>query len=257
MEIENPEAAYVLGGLVLFHGAGRLLGFGGSRAWNHQVMWMGITAGSTLASALLFCRIMPWGYPDAAAIAEASRQDVAYHDYYRLYLTCSLLIHLYYAITSVLVDWCSTSCLGRSREGHWPGVWWTLTHLVILPLTMAAMIYEAAQTLRVPTLGRFVSLGLRYQIWLTKDSAISLGQAMVQDDDSSAENNNNHDDDDTRWWITFNRIALHIARVHSLFQLAQWWQACIFPAMGGQWHDLLWAFSWTGQFIRQQEHIGQ
>ena len=209
MEFFSKEAGWVLGGLVTFHLACRALGIGGSQPWGHQVIWTGLTFGCTAAWGLLFKDIMPWGYPDLVTQALVHGM---YDGYYRLYMTSLALFYTYYAVTSILVDW-----FPPASDTRWPGVWWTLTHLVILPCVTAAVILDHAMSLRRPVIGVFVSMWLRYQIWLAKDSAISLAVVVIDADTDDGQ----HEVTSSKSW-TMTWLVLQVLRVHSLAQLALW-----------------------------------
>jgi hypothetical protein len=238
------EGACLLGALLVFHGAVGLVGVGGSRPWSHLVIWTGMTFGVTAAWAVLFRDVMPWGYLGEVAGAAASSRDTAevYDTYYRLYLACLVLFHVYYAVSSVTVDWFSStaSSSGAADAGmttRWPGVWWTLTHLMVLPIVFCVMVLDHAMRLRVPVLAQFVSLALRYQIWLVKDSAISLWAAMASDGQPWLPPGEEAVERDAPATVplqltwTYTGFVIHVARIISLVRLVQWLLDCA-PFMG-------------------------
>jgi hypothetical protein len=242
MYLLTNEAGYVLGALLLFHATGRLMGFGGQRVWNHLVIWTGMTCGAAGAWAMLLRDILPWGYRDLTLAAKAYQP---YQNYFQLYLGSLIIFHGYYIVSSLIVDWFDLG--GKGTSTRWPGVWWTFTHIVVVPLVVCGMVLDHALNLRPVAVSVFVSILLRYQLWLAKDSAIQLLVAVSADQGDAVA----VDGEDTlpatiNSW-SYLWFVLHLARVHSLVQLSQWWMDCM-PLMGLQWALKVpwqWPVSWT------------
>lgn len=239
MSLTHWEAAWALGGLLVFHVAVRFIGIGGLYPWGHQVIWIGLTTGSAVAWGLIFRHVMPWGHRDVIAIVRAHE---LFDEYYRLYAASLVILFLYYAVTSIALDWFPPT---RKSPRRWPGVWWTLTHLLILPLATSFIVYDHVSHLRPPVLNQMVSVWLRYHLWLVKDSAISLYVAAASEEDYDV-----NEDERKGWtWIWF---ILWLARLHSLFQLAMWFQDCgvirfhfEWPAWALSTHAWLLEMAWT------------
>jgi len=234
MSLSTLESLCILGGLLVFHGAVRWLGVGGPRPWGHQVIWVGLTAGSCMGWGLLFRQPMPWGHRDVLVIARG--YDV-YDEYYSMYVTSMVLLYLYYALSSIVVDWFPSDDGGKTR---WPGVWWTLTHLVFLPVVTCLVVLDSLQHLRPPVLNVMVSLWLRYHIWLVGDSSLSLWFATSADDVDY----DGPEDERKRW--TYLRLILWLARLYSLLRLGQWLHVCLpsaFLPADGNW-SLMWSGVW-------------
>jgi hypothetical protein len=215
LDILSNDSAYMLGALLVFHAAGTLLGIGGSRPWNHQVIWTGITFGGTAAWASMYREVMPWGYRNITVVLAAPR---AYDSSYSIYIWSMIIFHCYYALSSMLV--------ASRRSLAWPGVWWTLTHVVFLPVVTSAMISHHALRMIPVSLDVFVALWLRYQIWLAKDSCLGLLYAVATDDDEKMAAGS--------WWTPLT-VLLHTAQLHSFIQLAQLFNVCV-PLMGLHWN---------------------
>jgi hypothetical protein len=218
LDILSNDSAYLLGALLLFHAAGTLLGIGGSRPWNHQVIWTGVTFGGTVAWASMYREVMPWGYRNITIIAAAPK---AYDSSYGIFVWCMIIFHCYYALSSTLVAF--------RHSPAWPGAWWTLTHVVFLPVVTSAMISHHALNLVPVSLDVFVALWLRYQIWLAKDSCLGLLYAVALDDQQDSDSPAS-----SSWWTPLT-VLLHVAQLHSFMQLAQWFNVCV-PLMGLRWN---------------------
>ena len=249
MHLITNEAGYLLGALLVFHGAGRIMEVGGKRSWNHLVIWTGMTCGVTTAWAILFRHILPWGYRDVSVAAKAYHP---YQHYFQLYLACLVIFQCYYTVSSLVVDWFQfpSSPPARPISTRWPGVWWTFTHMVVVPIVVCGMVLDHALNLKPVAVSVFVSILLRYQLWLAKDSAINLLVAVSTDEDNPSEEDAMPA---TNTW-SFLWFVLHLARVHSFVQLAQWWMDCM-PLMGLQWAVVIpWSFampsSWTVPWFR-------
>lgn len=215
---------------------------GGKRPWGHQVLfhshfppslltteekvvWLGVTAGATFGWTLLFRHVMPWGHRDVLVVVRAYN---VYDDHYALYTVCIVVLHAYYMISVVALEWWHLPwASNHDDEVNRPGFWWTLTHVMILPMASAAIALDSALHLRPPALNQMVSVWLRYQLWLVKDAGISLCIAIARD---RAPLVVGHDATDrislTRQW-TFISLALQLARLHSLYQLGHWLVDCV------------------------------
>ena len=195
MSFSHGDAAWAIGGLLVFHAAARLMGIGGPHPWGHQVVWIGLTTGSAVAWGLIFRHVMPWGHRDVVAIVRAPD---TFDEYYRLYATSLVVLYLYFTITSVAIDWFPPSTDHWSRSARrWPGVWWTLTHLLVLPLAMSLIVFDHIRHLRPPVLNQMVSIWLRYHLWLVKDSVISLCITASSESDYDR----NEDERKRRTWL--------------------------------------------------------
>jgi hypothetical protein len=185
----------------LFMGRGRLRRV-------HSVIWTGISCGWAVAWGWLFWDMFPMGHATLTPfISMGNAEFHLFSQLTKIYVECTFLLLLYYALTSYL-----------SGAASW---YWILTHVVILPASIALMAYPRRWAVDSAMLVVLLSATLRYHIWLAWDGFISLQLQLLDarvkdyDHDDAAGNSN--------WsWGGVWTVGYQLARVVNLCYLYLW-----------------------------------